>query len=192
MKLTAAALVPLLAHGALAFVPSSTQQPKFETTTTTLRAETKCGGNVLAEAAAAASTCLVGLSLLTSQAAFANDNDAAMLQRLSSTTISPSSTIYLAEIEQFSLPSYDSSKGSTLIDISGDVEKVNKKTLQAAKARREAEDKSAEKLAADELRRAEKEGGSLLESMIGSAESDKKAFIEAEKAEARANRWKTF
>eukprot|EP00585_Thalassiosira_rotula_P005041 CAMPEP_0196151524 /NCGR_PEP_ID=MMETSP0910-20130528/33822_1 /TAXON_ID=49265 /ORGANISM="Thalassiosira rotula, Strain GSO102" /LENGTH=190 /DNA_ID=CAMNT_0041414911 /DNA_START=38 /DNA_END=610 /DNA_ORIENTATION=+ len=190
MKLSAVVVAPLLAQGAFAFVPSSRHQTRVATTT--LEAESK-HSNLLAEAAAAASTCLVGFSLLSPQAAFANTDDASILQQQQQQSSgTSSSTIYLAEIEQFSLPSYDSSKGSTLIDITQDVEVVNKKTLQAAKARREAEDKSAEKLAADELRKAEKDGGSLLDSMLGSAEKDKKAFIEAEKAESRANRWKTF
>ena len=45
---------------------------------------------------------------------------------------------------------------------------------------------------ADQLRKAEKDGSSLLDSMIGQSELDRKARIEAEKAETRANRWNTF
>ena len=108
-----------------------------------------------------------------------------------STAVASSSTV-VAEIEKFTLPSYDSSKGSVLIDISSDLETVNKKTMSLAKERREKPDTSAEKLQADELRRAEKDGSSLLDSLLGEAEMDRKARIEAEKAEARANRWKTF
>lgn len=190
MKFTAAILTTLLAQEALSFVPST--QPKAATTTA-LQAENNHSGNAVA--AAAATTLLTGLSLLSSQAAVAND-DASFFQQQQqqyATSIS-SSTITVAEIEieQFTLPSYDSSKGTRLIDLSSEVETVNKKTLATAKAKREYTDKSAEKLEADALRRAEKEGGSLLDSMLGSAEKDNKAAIEAEKAESRANRWKTF
>lgn len=188
MKLSTVILTaPLLANEALAFVPSNS--PRYESTPTmALQAEKK--HNVVGVGAAA---CLAGLGL-SAQAAFAVGDATFQQQRptdhYSAAAIS-SSTI-VAEIDQFSLPSYDASKGSKLIDLNGEVENVNKQTMAKAKARREYVDNSAEKLEADALRRAEKEGGSLLNSMIGQSDLDKKAMIEAEKAESRANRWKTF
>ncbi|KAL9186230.1 hypothetical protein ACHAXT_005468 [Thalassiosira profunda] len=157
-------LAPLLAREALAFVPSSppVQRPAVATA---LHAEAPRGK---AAAVAASSALLAGsISLLSSTPAF-------------------------AAIDEFSLPSYDSSKGTSLIDLNSEVESVNKKTMAKAKAKREFVDTSAEKLEADQLRKAEKDGGSLLDSMLGSAESERKAAIEAEKAETRANRWNTF
>jgi hypothetical protein len=107
-----------------------------------------------------------------------------------------SSSIIVADkvdvIDKFTLPSYDAAKGSTLIDINSDLETVNKRTLAQAKSKRETEDKSVEKLEADALRKAEKDGSSLFDSMIGESAKEAKARIEAEKAESRANRWKTF
>ena len=97
-----------------------------------------------------------------------------------------------ASIEEFSLPSYDSSKGTALIDLNDEVESVNNFKRAEAKARREYVDNSAEKVAMEQLRKAEKDGSSLLDSLASNADSEKKARIEAEKAEARANRWKTF
>ncbi|KAL7536877.1 hypothetical protein ACHAXR_008415 [Thalassiosira sp. AJA248-18] len=185
MKITVAIVAPLLAQGALAFVQSSPLQTKVSTA---LNAEKQN----MNPAVAAASACLLGLGL-SAQAAFANDVSIIEQQQQPqylSTAIS-SSTI-VAEIEQFALPSYDASKGATLIDLNGEVANVNKKTMSAAKARREYKDESAEKMEADKLRKEEKDGGSLLDSMLGSAEDQRKAAIEAEKAESRANRWKTF
>ena len=40
-------------------------------------------------------------------------------------------------LDQFTLPSYESAKGSTLIDLNAKVQDVNKKTLADAKAKRE-------------------------------------------------------
>lgn len=40
-------------------------------------------------------------------------------------------------VDQFTLPSYDSSKGVTVIDLKDEVQDVNKKTMAAAKAKRE-------------------------------------------------------
>jgi len=97
-----------------------------------------------------------------------------------------------ASIDEFSLPSYDSSKGTSLIDLNDEVAIINKKKAADAKAKREYVDKSAEKIGMDELRRAEKDGSSLLDSLASNAEAERKARIEAEKAETRANRWKTF
>lgn len=97
-----------------------------------------------------------------------------------------------ASLEEFSLPSYDSSKGTTLIDMSGEVASINKKKVDDAKAKREYVDTSVEKLGMDELRRAEKQGSSLLDSLTAQSDMDRRARIEEEKAETRANRWKTF
>ena len=97
-----------------------------------------------------------------------------------------------ATIDEFSLPSYDSSKGTSLIDMNDEVEKINKNKRAEAKAKREYVDTSAEKIAMDQLRKAEKDGGSLLDSLTANAEADKRARIDAEIAESRANRWKTF
>lgn len=97
-----------------------------------------------------------------------------------------------ATIDEFSLPSYDSSKGTSLIDLNDEVEKINKNNQQKQRAKREYVDTSAEKIAMDQLRKAEKDGGSLLDSLTTNAEADKRARIDAEIAESRANRWKTF
>mmetsp|Transcript_22943 Transcript_22943/g.39257 ORF Transcript_22943/g.39257 Transcript_22943/m.39257 type:complete len:182 (-) Transcript_22943:304-849(-) len=181
MKFSAAAVMaPVLAQGVYGFAPSI--QPRVASTA--LQAEQKQN-----HFAAASATFLVGLGLLSAQPALANTDDAFLSQQQSTTV---SSSIYVAEIESFTLPSYDSSKGTTLIDLSGEVASVNKKTLQTAKAKREYNDTSEEKRTADALRRAEKEGGSLLDSMIGDAEKAKKEAVAAEIAESRANRWKTF
>ena len=141
----------------------------------------------------AASTCLVGLGI-SAQAAFATESTITQQEQYqyNSPAISSSTIVAGADIDAFSLPSYDSSKGSTLIDISSDVDKVNKKVLSQAKAKREYVDTSAEKLEADALRKAEKDGSSLLDSMVSQSDLDKRARVEAEIAESRANRWKTF
>ena len=97
-----------------------------------------------------------------------------------------------ASIDEFSLPSYDSSKGTSLIDLNDEVATINKKKAADAKAKREYVDNSVEKKSMDELRRAEKDGSSLLDSLASNAETERKARIEADKAETRANRWKTF
>ena len=97
-----------------------------------------------------------------------------------------------ADIEEFTLPSYDSSKGSTLMDINSELENINKDTLSKAKSKREYKDTSEQKLEADKLRKAEKDGGSLLDSMVSQSDADKKARVAAEIAESRANRWNTF
>lgn len=187
MKFSATLLAPLLAPGALAFVLPSAHQSTV-TTATELQAMK------LSTATYVAASVILGIGL-SAQATFANANDMpttlAQQPQYYSTAVASSSTV-VAEIEKFTLPSYDSSKGSVLIDISSDLETVNKKTMSLAKERREKTDTSAEKLQADELRRAEKDGSSLLDSLLGESEMDRKARIEAEKAEARANRWKTF
>jgi len=180
MKVSTVLAASLLVQGALAFVPS-THQPKISMA---LQAEKKQSNNIVA----AASACLLGLGL-SIQAA-----DASFLDQQQAQYLSPavSSSTVVAEIEQFSLPSYDASKGTKLIDLNDEVANVNKKIMTTAKAKREFKDTSVEKIQADNLRVAEKDGGSLLDSLLGSAESDRKAAIEAEKAESRANRWKTF
>ena len=183
-----------MAPGALAFLPPSSMQRRATTKVMQHLHATKPSTATTAITAATASV-MLGIGLST-QAAFAND--AAVLeleqpsQYYSSTSILSSSTVVLAEIDKFSLPSYDASKGSVLIDISSDLETVNKKTMTLAKERREKTDTSAEKLQADEMRRAEKDGSSLLESLLGESDLDRRARIEAEKAETRANRWNTF
>lgn len=95
-------------------------------------------------------------------------------------------------LDQFTLPSYDSAKGQNLIDFSGEVQDVNRKTQASAKAKREYVDNSAEKTEMEELRRIEADEKKLFESMTKQSELDRKARIEAEKAENRANRWNTF
>ncbi|KAL3809432.1 hypothetical protein ACHAXA_004001 [Cyclostephanos tholiformis] len=187
MKLSAI-VVPasLLAPGVLGFVPSSPHEQRKMTTA--LQAERDRVGIVKATSA-----CALGLGLSV-QAAFANDP--AILEQRPHYYLHPmsvvSSSAIVAEIDKFTLPSYDAAKGSTLIDISGDLESVNKKTMEQARARREYADESAEKLEADALRKAERDGSSLFDGMIGESAKERKARIEAEKAEVRANRWKTF
>ena len=190
MKFSTLILVaPLLASGALAFVPSNSPRPQ-STSATALQAEKK--HNAVGVGAAA---CVAGLGL-SAQAAFAAVDAPFEQQRpmdyYSTASIVSSTSTVVAEIDQFSLPSYDSSKGSTLIDLNGELENVNKQTMSKAKARREYVDTSLEKQEADALRRAEKDGGSLLDSLVGQADVEKKAMVEAEIAESRANRWKTF
>lgn len=85
-----------------------------------------------------------------------------------------------------------SHEGAKLIDLTDEVSTVNKKTMVTAKAKREFTDTSANKLDMDNLRQAEKEGSSLLDSLAAQSDVERKQRIEQEKAEARANRWKTF
>ena len=190
MKVTTATILTpiLLVREAAAFAPPPCQSVA---STTALRAEREQNGNSNFLAATAASALLAGAGVLTTaQPGFAIDGD---FQRAQQTQqYQSSSSIYVAEIEQFALPSYDASKGTTLIDLNAEVENVNKKTLSKAKARREYVDTSEEKLEADRLRKEEKDGGSLLGSLVDSAEKQKKEMIAAEIAESRANRWKTF
>ena len=137
---------------------------------------------------------MLGLGLST-QATFAN-GVVILEQQQQISQYQYSSLVMVTEqvdvIDKCTLPSYDAATGSTLIDINSDLETVNKRTLAQAKSTREAEDKSAEKLEADALRKAERDGSSLFDSMIGESAREGKARIEAEKAESRANRWKTF
>lgn len=181
MKFTAAILAPLLAHEALAFVPSS---PHQSLTSTALQAEKQT-------IATAASACLLGLGL-SAQAAFATVTTIPQQDQFQyQSTSAISSSTLVAEIDKFALPSYDTSKGG-LIDLSGELVNVNKQTLSNAKANREKEDLSPEEKEAKALRAAEKDGASLLDSMLGQSDLDQKDRIAAEKAESRANRWKTF
>ena len=182
-----AVTIAMLAPVGLAFVPvTSLSSPHRSKTTMALQA---------IEPKHYLSAFMLGLGLST-QAAFANDVVILEQQQQQISQYQYSSSVIVAEkvdvIDKFTLPSYDSAKGSTLIDINSDLETVNKRTLAQAKSNRETEDKSAEKLEADALRKAEKDGSSLFDSMIGESAKEAKARIEAEKAESRANRWKTF
>ena len=182
-----AVTIAMLAQVGLAFVPvTSLSSPHRSKTTMALQA---------IEPKHYLSVFMLGLGLST-QAAFANDVVILEQQQQQISQYQYSSSVIVAEkvdvIDKFTLPSYDAAKGSTLIDINSDLETVNKRTLAQAKSNRETEDKSAEKLEADALRKAEKDGSSLFDSMIGESAKEAKARIEAEKAESRANRWKTF
>ena len=182
-----AVTIAILAPVGLAFVPvTSLSSPHRSKTTMALQA---------IEPKHYLSAFMLGLGLST-QVAFANDVVILEQQQQQISQYQYSSSVIVAEkvdvIDKFSLPSYDAAKGSTLIDINSDLETVNKRTLAQAKSNRETEDKSAEKLEADALRKAEKDGSSLFDSMIGESAKEAKARIEAEKAESRANRWKTF
>jgi hypothetical protein len=182
-----AVTIAMLAPVGLAFVPvTSLSSPHRSKTTMALQA---------IEPKHYLSVFMLGLGLST-QAAFANDVVILEQQQQQISQYQYSSSVIVAEkvdvTDKFTLPSYDAAKGSTLIDINSDLETVNKRTLAQAKSNRETEDKSAEKLEADALRKAEKDGSSLFDSMIGESAKEAKARIEAEKAESRANRWKTF
>ena len=183
-----AVTIAILAPVGLAFVPvTSLSSPHRSKTTMALQA--------IEPKHYFLSAFMLGLGLST-QVAFANDVVILEQQQQQISQYQYSSSVIVAEkvdvIDKFSLPSYDAAKGSTLIDINSDLETVNKRTLAQAKSNRETEDKSAEKLEADALRKAEKDGSSLFDSMIGESAKEAKARIEAEKAESRANRWKTF
>ena len=180
-----AVTIAMLAQVGLAFVPvTSLSSPHRSKTTMALQA---------IEPKHYLSVFMLGLGLST-QAAFANDVIILEQQQQQISQYQYSSSVIVAVdvIDKFTLPSYNAAKGSTLIDINSDLETVNKRTLAQAKSNRETEDKSAEKLEADALRKAEKDGSSLFDSMIGESAKEAKARIEAEKAESRANRWKTF
>jgi hypothetical protein len=78
----------------------------------------------------AAATAIVA-GLLTSQIASASPV-------VESFVMSPASTIVASTtVDQFTLPSYDSAKGVTVIDLKDEVQDVNKKTMANAKAKRE-------------------------------------------------------
>ena len=169
MKSSVVILSSLLVNGCNAFVPSSPQSSKV---TIALQAEKQ--NNVVESTRR--ETLIRGVSAVAAGLVIAASPNNAMA----------------ADIEEFALPSYDSSKGSTLMDINSELETINKDTLSKAKSKREYKDTSEQKLEADRLRQAEKDGGSLLDSMISQSDADKKARVAAEIAESRANRWKTF
>lgn len=170
MKSSVVILSSLLVNGCFAFVPSSPQSSKF---TIALQAEKQ---NVDSSMQTTRRETLIrGVSAVAGLVIASSPNNA-----------------LAADIEEFTLPSYDSSKGTTLIDINSELGNINKDTLSKAKSKREYKDTSEQKLEADKLRKAEKDGGSLLDSMVSQSDADKKARVAAEIAESRANRWNTF
>ncbi len=93
--------------------------------------------------------------------------------------------------DPFAMPSYDGSTKNVLIEI--DLDSVNKKILEDAKAKRE--DKNVNKennQAAIDLRKEEQEEEKRLERMREYAKRERLEAIEKEKAETKANRWNTF
>ncbi|KAL3782707.1 hypothetical protein HJC23_012226 [Cyclotella cryptica] len=176
-----------------AFAPSSSTLRPAPASPTQLAAHRQNRISNAAAAAAAASSLVAILGLVHPTAALAHDvpSPFATVSAASSSTILPSSSS-TTTLDQFTLPSYDAAKGSTLIDLNAEVQDVNKKTMATAKAKREYVDQSAEKAEMDELRRIEEEEKKLFESMTKQSDADRKARIEAEKAESRANRWNTF
>ncbi|KAL7475250.1 hypothetical protein ACHAW6_001174, partial [Cyclotella cf. meneghiniana] len=104
----------------------------------------------------------------------------------SASSLSSSSFMLLSSrtLDQFTLPSYESAKGSTLIDLNAKVQDVNKRTLADAKAKWEYVDKLAEKAKMDVLQRIEQEEKKLFESMTKQSNAHRKARIKAEKAES--------
>ena len=172
MKSTVVILASLLVNGCNSFVPSSPQSSKF---TIALHAEKQ--NNVDSMQTTRREALIRGVSAVGAAGLVI--------------AASPNKAL-AADIEEFALPSYDSSKGSTLMDINSELENINKDTLSKAKSKREYKDTSEQKLEADKLRKAEKDGGSLLDSMVSQSDADKKARVAAEIAESRANRWNTF
>jgi len=170
MKSSVVILASLLVNGGNAFVPSSPQSSKF---TIAIQAEKQ--NNVDSMQTTRRESLIRGVTAVAAGLVIASPNIA-----------------MAADIEEFTLPSYDSSKGSTLMDINSELENINKDTLSKAKSKREYKDTSEQKLEADKLRKAEKDGGSLLDSMVSQSDADKKARVAAEIAESRANRWNTF
>lgn len=93
--------------------------------------------------------------------------------------------------DPFAMPSYDGSKKNVLIEI--DLDSINKKIQDDAKAKRE--DKNVNKennQAAIDLRKEEQEEEKRLERMREYAKRERLEAIEKEKAETKANRWNTF
>jgi len=175
-------LLTLLSTQAAAFAPiPSSQQSK----STALHAEKR---HVVA---VGTSAFLLGLGL-SAQMALAADTNFDQSQYYSTNSAITSSTIMQSAIDEFSLPSYDSAKGQNPIDLTDEVQSVNKKTQAAAKAKREYVDTSKEKMEMDELRRLEKDSDSLFGSMTQASEKQRQEQIKAEIEESRANRWKTF
>ena len=169
MKPSVAILASLLVNGGNSFVPSSPQNSKV---TIALQAEKQNGDSATMQTTRR-ETLIRGVTAVAGLIAYPNNAMA-------------------ADIEEFTLPSYDSSKGTNIIDINSELGNINKDTLSKAKSKREYKDTSEQKLEADKLRKAEKDGGSLLDSMVSQSDADKKARVAAEIAESRANRWNTF
>ena len=161
---------------------------KISTAVSALVVATSCSSNVLAFVAPSSSNQSIKSTALNAK----NQNVVAGAAFSALLGLGLSVQVASAAIDEFSLPSYDSSKGTSLIDLNDEVATINKKKAADAKAKREYVDNSVEKKSMDELRRAEKDGSSLLDSLASNAETERKARIEADKAETRANRWKTF
>lgn len=93
--------------------------------------------------------------------------------------------------DPFSLPSYDDSIKKGVIEV--DLDSVNSKILEDAKAKRD--DKNVNKEAnarSIELRKEEEEENKRMERMREFAKRERLEAIEREKAETKANRWNTF
>ena len=172
MKSSVAILASLLVNGGNSFVPSSPQNSKV---TIALQAEKQNGDSATMQTTRR-ETLIRGVTAVAAAGLVITSPNNAMA----------------ADIEEFTLPSYDSSKGTNIIDINSELGNINKDTLSKAKSKREYKDTSEQKLEADKLRKAEKDGGSLLDSMVSQSDADKKARVAAEIAESRANRWNTF
>ncbi|KAL7468511.1 hypothetical protein ACHAXS_008735 [Conticribra weissflogii] len=180
MKLSLGLMTFLSIRAAAFAPPPSGQQSK----STALHAEQRhvvAGGT---------SAFLLGLGL-SAQLAFAADTAAVQPTHSTNSAIASSSMTQSA-IDEFSLPSYDSAKGQNPIDLTDEVQRVNKKSQAAAKAKREYVDTSKEKMEMDELRRLEKDSDSLFGSMTQASDRQRQEQIKAEIEESRANRWKTF
>lgn len=166
---------------------TTTATMKISTTLSALAVATSCSSNAVAFAPSSSNHSVKSTALnAKKQNVVAGAAFSALLG------LGLSVQVASANIDEFSLPSYDSSKGTSLIDLNDEVATVNKNKRAEAKAKREYVDTSAEKIEMDRLRKAEKDGSSLLDSLASNADAEKKARIEAEKAESRANRWKTF
>eukprot|EP00559_Dactyliosolen_fragilissimus_P004902 CAMPEP_0184869312 /NCGR_PEP_ID=MMETSP0580-20130426/33618_1 /TAXON_ID=1118495 /ORGANISM="Dactyliosolen fragilissimus" /LENGTH=118 /DNA_ID=CAMNT_0027370713 /DNA_START=241 /DNA_END=597 /DNA_ORIENTATION=+ len=103
--------------------------------------------------------------------------------------VTPSETL-ASETLDFSLPSYDEASKNKIID--PDIESVNKAIMQKAKKDREIVQNTEKEKETRALRKAEKEVSTDLEALLAQAEIERKAKIEKEKEEARANRMNTF
>ena len=93
--------------------------------------------------------------------------------------------------DPFSLPSYDDSIKKGVIEV--DLDSVNSKILEDAKAKRD--DKNVNREAntrSIELRKEEEEENKRMERMREFAKRERLEAIEREKAETKANRWNTF
>ena len=129
---------------------------------------------------------------LTISANIATASIPATENNLISTSESSTMIISAKDIgDPFALPSYtDLSKN---VVGSWDVDSVNKKTMDEAKAARE--DRSVNKESNDrdiELRRQEEEEDKRMLRMKEYARQEREESLKREKAETRANRWNTF